>query len=369
MIAHAIQRTRLSFIWTRTFFDFFDGQNVKNLPFGFFATTSGYKEKYDELRNVVVDANGLSLPWNINESGKNYFWAHYLQGKQRQDLALNDAWDTYKIPFRKQVETQHESPTVLLIRAEGFFYRHGVAVLITIDLGECGSLDKWTAQALQVRRGKFFTTGGEEKKNSLQEIADNISDALCKSALGENKTKGLEFDGDPFSLVTVIDGVEDYIKEPLEQGGEIHKSLEKLATWNDLWPSGENPKLEEKRFSNVKYKIENHCIYAGRHGRVIWFPHRFSLQPGKRHSLGCYHRNLTLASLQTASLGAFISHAANESKKGNPLSQYLKNWARSAIGILDDFNTGEKTYRTWSTKDQIEKNGILDSMAYLKTVL
>lgn len=89
----------------------------------------------------------------------------------------------------------------------------------------------------------------------------------------------MDFSADPFSILTIIKGSENYSQESLQQEGPIHKALETLATWNEIWPSGQPPALQEKSFSTVKKKVANHSFYANKNGRVVWFPQLFAARP------------------------------------------------------------------------------------------
>ena len=51
----------------------------------------------------------------------------------------------------------------------------------------------------------------------------------------------------------------------------------------------------------IRHAPLSHVLYGLDRGRAVWFPDLFTKQ-GRVHALGCYHRNLTLLSLQTESL-------------------------------------------------------------------
>jgi hypothetical protein len=80
---------------------------------------------------------------------------------------------------------------------------------------------------------------------------------------------------------------------------------------------------------------------------------------------------LLLASAQTASLGAFLTHTADRLKKGASVPNRQRLWARDAFKAMDQLSQGQmtQTYRTWSTRAQMEQNGFLDAINYLKTKL
>ena len=369
-----IRRLSLSFVWTRTLFNLCQGPAAAHYPYGFFAKISSYKAKFKALRSAEYDAEGLSLPWKRTHA--NWFWKHYFHENQPWDLSPNRAWSTYLVPFRKRVKADIATPWLMTKRAvtlEGFFYTHGVAAVITVRVRDCASLEEGVKRALQVRYSGSYKVkwgDGSEGSYSLSALAEHLLDSLCKDALGPGEGKGRGFSGDPFSIATVIQGGSEYKDRPLEQGDQVHKALEALVTWNESWPSANPPELGDKRLL-IKGQRANHCLYADRQGRVVWFPGLFTpAEDGsKRYALGWYHRNLVLASLQTASLGAFLAHTANRLKTGADIANPHRHWARYAIDALDRLSQGQNTYRTWSTRAQIEQNGFLDAMNYLKSKL
>jgi len=371
---YEIERLNLCFIWTRTFFNLFHGQAAELYPHGFFAKSAAYKAKFKELRFEGHDADGLCLPWP--QTHANRFWEHYFEETQPRDVSPNLAWQTYLVPFRKRAKAEIFTtwlPTKRAVTLEGYFYRHGVVAAITVKVHDCASLNEAVNRALQARYSGTYQvkwSDGSEENVSLGGLANHLLDSCCKDALSAEEEKGIGFSGDPFSIVAVIQGGSEYKDQPVEQNDEIHRALEALTTWTAAWPGATPPQLAKKklRIKNVK---DNHCLYAGKQGRVVWFPKLFtpSEQGSKVYALGWYYRNLVLASLQTASLGTFLMHTANELKKGASISTYHANWARYAIMALERLSQSPNTYRTWSTRAQIEQNGFLDAMNYLKTKL
>jgi hypothetical protein len=373
-----IDRLNLSFIWTRTFFNLFEDEADQNYPQGFFARITTYKTKFQELRSLMPDHEGLSLPWERTHANK--FWNYYFQGRQPLDVSHNLAWQRYLIPFRKRVDVKISTPLVMTKKAirsitmEGFFYRHGVAVVVTLRVHDSASLDEAVKRALEARRSPLYEvkwSDGSGGSCTLGGLAKHLLDSLCEDALGPGGGMGRDFSGDPFSIAAVIQGSAEYRNRPVEEGKEIHKALEALTTWTPDWPSGNPPKLEDKRL-HIKNEQDNHYLYADRGGRALWFPRLFapSEDGTEIHALRWYSRNLVLASLQTASLGAFLAHTAERLKTGAGINYYWTSWVWNAIKAMDRLSQGDKTtYRTWSTHAQMEQNGFLDAITFLRTRL
>jgi hypothetical protein len=245
--------------------------------------------------------------------------------------------------------------------------------VITVRVRDSASLDEAVKRALQARYKKDYDVkwgDGSQGLYSLGGLAEYTLDSFCEDALGSGGHKGRGFSGDPFSIAAVIQGGSDYKDQPVEQGNEIHKALEALVTWNETWSGASPPQLEEKKLP-MKNEQGNHYLYGDRQGRAVWFPKLFTppTDGSRRYALGWYSRNLLLASVQTASLGAFLTYTADRLKEGASIPKPQKDWARDAIKALDRLSQGQNTYRTWSTHAQIEQNGFLDAISYLKPKL
>ena len=94
-------------------------------------------------------------------------------------------------------------------------------------------------------------------------------------------------------------------------------------------------------------------------GRAIWRPIHFSPQQatGRMVSLGCYHRNLALAAMQTAGLAALVGRADDifADPKGRLISISPAEVA-GAVKLLDKLgNAGSDyfTYRSWTAQYQV----------------
>jgi hypothetical protein len=88
-------------------------------------------------------------------------------------------------------------------------------------------------------------------------------------------------------------------------------------------------------------------------------------------TLACYHRNITHASLQTLSLGEFVSWAANEYASGKPLAPAVLKMAKRAASLLSLFSAGKSavgrkvTYRSASVAAQFKDADWTQAIAVL----
>ena len=114
-----------------------------------------------------------------------------------------------------------------------------------------------------------------------------------------------------------------------------------------------------------------HVVYARKRGRAVWFPNHFIGNSGTKHALGCYHRNLTLASATVESLGALISATAGEIGSGrqlNALPYYQVELTKRAAIILSQLYLGlnRNTYSTHSAKAQVVDGGWLTDLETMR---
>jgi hypothetical protein len=107
-------------------------------------------------------------------------------------------------------------------------------------------------------------------------------------------------------------------------------------------------------------------LYGSQRARAVWFPDGFA-----KLKLSCYHRNLTLLSMQVESLGAAVKRTV-DTAGGNyatfsvPHSQSVVRSAR----ILDKLYGGNRdaTYQSYSAKRQIDESGLLQPIKAMLAV-
>jgi hypothetical protein len=84
-------------------------------------------------------------------------------------------------------------------------------------------------------------------------------------------------------------------------------------------------------------------------------PPEIETEAGGPPRLSCYHRNLTLASLQTMSLGEFVGLIGRKLTRGEKVPDLLLARAKSAARVLNVLASGDRTrtYRSKSIEVQI----------------
>jgi len=349
---------KVSFIWTRTFFRFFDNFCVPNSLYDFFIKPSDYKKK---IKSLYTDESSLTLPWKLTDKNNrtNRFWMYYLNGinplSAPHDTIARRCYPLY-VPVRKSLTKQitvNWPPSVSSQNRgsfEGFFYRHGVAVVCTFSIHDCTSLIDAVEQGMSLRYDPLFSMPSTKNNVALTTVGD-----FCRTLLSEEiKVVTDWFDEEPFSLVTFFEGEPN---QETQQGDSIQRALEALACWDKAWQQRELPALNDHMIA-IKNNQASDIMYGHANSRVLWIPRLF--MPGKNYTLFWYSRNLLMATMQVKSFRDFLVRAENTNliKRGTRLG----NYARQIGEIIRNMEKGLKTYRTLSVYRQINNDRMLQKV-------
>jgi hypothetical protein len=351
---------RLSFIWTETVLNLVGDRIPDDAPCSFLGRFSGYEPRF-EGASGHGEADGLQLPWP-GPVGQ-LFWTYYLEGHRPGDVSGTQAWKAL-VPFRHKAPLTVEAPWLprrLLL--EAFYYPHGLAFIVTASCSVRLALDEAIDMAFKVRRGEQFEAqweGEAPKRFSLDGLAGWAAAKLRAAAFG-SQVRPEASSVTPFTVVTVVraSGVDPDVPTP--GNGEVHRALEALTGWRLTWRHDRIPDLADASLRIVRTAPASHVLYAGKRGRAVWFPGLFTLSRSSVRSLACYHRNLVLASAQVESLGGLVAESGDWLRRGNELPPTQSECARHASGILGRLFGGKPgTYRSYSTRTQIEQNDLME---------
>jgi hypothetical protein len=347
---------RLSFIWCETLLDLLDGAPAAR-PMPFLGDREGYAQRFAAaIEGGKPDAFPLEPPWHL-PAGQ-FFWTHYLEGHTPGKIKGEVAWKQL-VPFRRAGPFRARAPWLPgRIHAESFFYPHGIALVISAEVQGDLPLAAAVAKAHELRRtGKIEVRwDGKEAADllGLDTLARRSLDALRLAALGPGAAEGAL--SPAFSVVTVVRATGVEPNDPTAEGGEIHRALQAMTTWNPSWATDALTKLEDARLP-TRIGAPSHLLYGGRRGRVVWFPGLYTVSTVKLRSLACYQRNLTLASMQTESLAGLVLETESGRKLGKTPVGLRRECAQRAAGVLGRLYGGvASTYRSWSPRRQIEQN-------------
>ncbi len=276
------------------------------------------------------------------------------------------------MPLRKQ-ETSLKIDTSSLpgrkrFLLETFFYPHGLAFVITVSVkvkkNTPFSLREAVETAFNIKQKKIFKKQDENPYEllSLDEIADKCLADHHQYSIGTEKLINSNRTTTPFTIFTFVEGNEIDPMIPIFELEEVHRALEAVTKWQPTWLNDSLDSLD-KTSIKIRSAPPSHILYGNTRGRAVWFPALFIPQTSPCRTLSCFHRNLTLASLQVESLGSLVSITARELEKGIPLVGDYRNCAKNAAGILGRLYGGVKsTYRSWSPHIQIDQNQLVEDI-------
>ncbi len=344
-----INELRTSYLWVRSF-----DPNYSLPP-----VTDRVRYR-GELSKVMSGQSSWTLPWP--ESEEQHFWNYYLECDDLSRVEWNQA-QRHLMPFRAPALVQVSPPSRLAdharVQLECFGYPHGVGCIITVSIRGSFSLDEMVDQAIQASQRNCcvrWLTGDEAFRLPLNKLASKALKLYGEEMTSEGRLQPMR---ESFRISSMIDGKGADPDKIIDEGDEIHRALEGLCVFNKGWRKANDLQDLDNRWiepKKGKYWRDGHFLYGTSSRRVVWFPGYFkeNLETEKVRFLGKYHRNLTLASLQTKSLLALMYQAKELFKQPDYMPFHLENLARYAAGILGRLYLGKSTYRSRSLQMQIE---------------
>lgn len=307
-----------------------------------------------------------SLPWDRGEGDRSYFWKFYLEGAPDR-IAAQEAARRF-VPLRRRLvppgaltaisDPARPAPKLSLseLRLEAFYYPHGVGLVTTARLSGDGTLDEAVQAVQDLRSSRFrgFSCAGgaavDDRGRTLEQIAERCLIDLAEEVLGGPLPAGRM--DPPFTVVTLLQGRDLPVEKSVEGDQDLQRALNGLVTGLREWRLIEAPPLEECSIP-LRSSPASHLLYGRDRGRAVWFPAPM-VDRARRRTLGCYHRNLTMVSLQTASLLALAGAAADYLERPNGLPAAFADPARRAADLLGRLYGGKGTYRSGSALKQID---------------
>jgi hypothetical protein len=335
----AVNELRLSLVWNKVF--------AKDVNLPSLADPATYR---DAFQSAAKQSGGWLLPWI--PGNPQHFWQYYLKpvAPSNFETVSPDDARSYLVPLRVAPFCEVKAQDGTAATFEGFCFPHSVSVVATIRLRPDGPLplgDMVTA-TVTARNADFNITWKDSKvqatHGSLQSLADKTISFLHTLVGIDNSALGVPLPP-PISIATIIDAEGEDDDKLLDQ------SLKGLCLLRPGWKTAQ---LEFE--STGAAEVPNNKLGAIAKGRSVWLPDRFSATEvkGRKTALGCYHRNLTIASLQTAGLAALVGRA--DDILADPKSHLLSISPREvsqAVNIMGTLERGEYcTYRSWSMKHQ-----------------
>jgi hypothetical protein len=358
-----IHDLRLSFIWVETVTEPLEDAATIAL---FRKSWVDYIQELDKELHKTLDNSSRTLPWRINIG--QHFWSFYFNKKSLGNVNPNEAGRNL-IPLRKKVNFKLDAPDFPgRLFHETYLYPFGVSIVVNAVLAGDFSLDELVNILFKLRRNKTLSVGWRKKKKetlNLDEYAVKALALIKEKYLGKN-TVSWRQSLQPFTVATFVRGsLEDgksvqELATPVDDR-DIQRVLEALVSWSPTWKSNQLPNLTDAIIPIKSSSPVQHLLYGRKRGRVVWFPQLIFSPKKDLHSLGCYHRNLLLVSVQVESLSTLIQAIAEKIRngEGHLLSQMYENSAKYGAMILARLygNTND-TFRSLSPRSQMEQNSV-----------
>ncbi|HXN97869.1 MAG TPA: hypothetical protein VN881_02280 [Candidatus Acidoferrales bacterium] len=352
---------RLSFIWVEPMFGVVTGDAKPMGSYEFLSSKFTYVSTFDQVLKGSGPA-GLEVPWQRRK--KQFFWKYFLGSAGLDQASGRQAWSRF-VPLKSTLPFTASNARLKSVSIEGFYYPHAFSLMISCRfLGKLPVTDAANlAYAIKQGSEKFSVQQNNVPTPSpldVDSLAENVLTYMRESALGKTAKPGRT--KDVFSVFTVVTAQPS---TNFEFGGPVHRALQTVTDWPPDPPTAKL--LPESDISvRIKKTTAEGSILVGRpRARAIWFPGLFSAKDLKKPTLGCYHRNQSFSAMQVESLCVFMRCALDLTDSGIPfanLKAALRVSAADVAARLSELYLADsqspKTYRSSSTKFQIEQNDI-----------
>lgn len=386
-----LYRIRFSHLQVEAFPDLLADGPAEGSPAARFVAQTAYADTVRVLKEEAREGREgelFSLPCKPGTERFNSFWTHYLGGRTLGQDPKGD-WKRF-VPLRHTVpacasEAAAGEVEGLAVAVEGwgasprvetFLYPHGAGVVVTTDL--LGELEPEAAAASlrEVRHHAGARLVGDapgEARYNVEHLSTAVLDHV-RRWIGGPRTPSVRLP--PFTLATVIQGSWDRPSR-VEPDDPLHRVLESLCTGDRVFPGSLSAEVLQRRSLDVKSgRPPEWLLYGTERGRAVWFPGHFTASVGRRSPLGCYHRNLTLLSLQVESLLALNEVGLKMLRDARGIrSPFLESRVRAAarqVKILyDGFDhaSWEQTYRSSSARSQVDAGDRKERLNRLRDLL
>ncbi len=338
---------RYAFVWVEVVPELFDSKPPSG-PAGRLGSDVGYYEAFGAPRATIP---GATLPWI--PVGRNLYWTRFLAGANPNTIEPPNAWE-HLVPIRLALKpSPSDEQGMFVISTECFLFPFGLGLVVSVNRRADESLADAVDAAISFRRGaRIALPSSARGPVPLDAAAERILGSVRQRLYGLPPANSPPVE--PFTIATVVQGSGyDPDTGPIP---EVRQALTGLVFWDPEWRS---KPVTEGATSDVplsrKRSRPGHVMIAADRGRAVWFPARFGATQ-KTRTLGCYHRNLVLASTQTEALGTFMSSTLDRLGNADPSSlpwDEHSTWER-AVRILDASYVGlSSTYRSASIQRQI----------------
>jgi hypothetical protein len=300
-------------------------------------------------------------PW-IGDDSYNYYWARNL-GQNYRAVPADRAW-------KRQVPLRDAAPPHLTTSLPGvslssdrFLFPCGTGVVVQAEVS--GPLD--AAGLLGLAEGladeNVVIAPGSSQPRALASVLGGLLDNIEQQTLGAIDPGVIgEFRPNTIATVTASSG---WTGAPISQGSPVHRLLEGLCLMSTAPLSGAVTDLAAAMVTGAHSHPDTVRFSVGG-GRAVWLPEFTTPHDSKR--LLCYHRNLSMATLQTSVLLDAVRLANAQPRES--FSEDVKAMLRpvvTALGLL--YGKVADMYASAMIRNQIDKSDLVSEIGQLRVRL
>jgi len=274
------------------------------------------------------------------------FWRRYMGGREPGDTSALLAWREM-VPLRigDPLPTSVHASGEGLVRSEVFVHPCGASGLVTVDIEkDAWKLDELADLLVDLRSEPWFAVDGTAV--SLFDAAD----LLLNEAVDGLGTPLDPPGADPFTVFAVLSGKAD-ADDVSPESEPVRRLLHATLTFRGTWREDALPTSSDVQVAGLPVSPPSHLVVGRARSRAIWSPSHFAA-PG--HTIGCYHRNMTLLCMQVDAMLAAASGFVAALDDGVTLNNEQRKLMKRLAGHLGRlFNGDRTTYRSGSAAKQI----------------
>jgi len=305
-IGPTVSDVMISFIWVEPILQMFQRERDErtvvaprtrtNGPYGDIGSDVGYYRAYEAVREGADPAVGFL--WG-SDTG-HHFWRYYLQ-RDPGSIDAATAWSGL-VPLRWRVPAVVDTNRAFKIFAEILLYPFGLALLVNARRRRKELLEDFVDAAIEFQNGRRISSGARSAGESLGAASARLLTTARQTLLGASQPGQRS---DAFTIATFARGTGFDPAKPVPSA--VRLALQGLVNADSSWKTATEQPSEVTDVPTSKPRSRpGHVMYAARRGRAVWFPARFTARK-KSFALGCYHRNLVLATTQTEALSRSLA--------------------------------------------------------------
>lgn len=332
-----IKRCRLTFVWLEAIPELL--QNSADGSISEHLSAEGFANTFNKLLKGT-DCPPFDLPWphKQQESYSRNFWNSSLFKSFRDRPNA----DHGKLAWKAAIPLRHKTPLARIASndrcfVEGWYFPLGVAVSVTAWLSGSYDENQFDAamRAFQSAPQTLNWADGTVSSESLRSLSRKALDQLRSERFNLPPNK---FEPESFKIVTIIAGEITGSDKPAEQESMLNSLLAAAGRgMNAVSPPGD--------------------VFVLSENRLIWRPDAFLNTSTNIHTLGCLHRNVTMATLHVATLIRSAEIIVTEFiENGSQVPVSIEPYARLVAGLLGRiYGNDRHTYKLPASKDQIAR--------------